>query len=120
MFEVVADRDLRLLSVSMHGFWDDATMTAYRQTLRATMDRLQRDVGCARILIDMTGYPIQPKQIAEGHGALLRGTAQLPGLRVALVMQSALSKIQATRLAANIDHRKFDTREAALEWLLAD
>lgn len=120
MFEVTADPDLRMLRLTMRGFWDDSTMAAYLKAMRKAMGDLLRGGGCRYLLIDMTDYPIQSKQIAESHGEQLRATKQVEGMRVALVMQSALSKLQAKRVAADTGHRTFESEEAALAWLLAD
>lgn len=119
MFEVTPDHDLRMLRITLRGFWDGATMAGYMKVVREAMGGLQRAGGCRYILIDMTGYPIQSKEIAESHAAALRLVTQAGGVRVALVMQSALSKLQATRVAADTGQRMFDTEEAAREWLLS-
>ena len=120
MFEVVPDVAAHLLSIRVHGFWDGATMAAYQKVLGEAVAKLQRTGGCNYILVDMTGYPIQPKQIAEAHGAILRASRKMEGTRVALVMQSALSRLQANRLAADTGHEIFPTPEAAMAWLMAD
>jgi serine/threonine-protein kinase len=120
MFEVAPDHHLRMLRIALRGFWDNATMADYMKVVREAIGGLQRVGGCRYILIDMTGYPIQSQEIAEGHAAALRIVTQAGDIRVALVMQSALSKLQASRVAADTGQRMFDTENAAQEWLLSD
>jgi len=119
-FDVTPDFTAQLLSIRMRGFWDDATMAAYLKAVNAAAAMLHRAGGCKFILVNMSGYPIQTRHIAEGHGALLRSSRKMPGTRVALVMQSALSKLQASRLAADSGHEIFPSEEAAMDWLMAE
>lgn len=119
MFDVTPDHDLRMLRLAVHGFWDQSVMAAYVAEVRRAMADLRRTGGCRYILVDMSGYPIQPKEIAEAHGALLRSSRNMDGIRVALVMQSVLSRLQANRLAAEAGHEIFDSREEAEAWLFA-
>ena len=120
MFEVTPDRDLRMLRIALRGFWTRETMSDYLKVVRDGMASLQRSGGCKYILIDMTQLPIQSQEIAEAHAAQLRVVKQMGGIRVALIMQSALSKLQAARVAADTGQKTFDTEEAAQDGLLAD
>jgi hypothetical protein len=120
MFEVVADHDLRLLRITMRGFWNEQIMADYMRVVRRETGELLRTGGCRYILIDMVDFAIQAKEIAEGHANNLKIVRERGGTRVALVMQSALSKLQAARVAADTGHRTFSTEAEAMEWLLSD
>lgn len=120
MFDVVPDHDLRMLRLKLRGFWDDGTMVRYLNAIRGAMADLQRTGGCKSILIDMSDFPIQSKAVAEGHARQLHYVRDRGGIRVAFVMQSALSKLQAARVASDTGNSTFDTEQAALDWLLAD
>jgi hypothetical protein len=120
MFEVTADPKRQLLRIVMRGFWDAETITAYSAAMRRTMGDLQRTAGCRRILIDMVDFAIQSKEVAAGHAAYLRAVRDRSEARVALVMQSALSRLQAARVASDTGHSTFATEAEALAWLMAD
>lgn len=117
MFEITADQSRRLLHIRMWGFWDAATMAAYSVEVKNKMASLLRGLGCKSILIDMIDYPIQSKEIANTHADFLRVVRDRGESRVAIVMQSALSKLQASRVANDTGHRTFDTIVEAQAWL---
>lgn len=118
MFEITADQDRQLLWIRMWGFWDAEMMSVYLQEVRRKLRHLQTSKGCRSILIDMTDYPIQSRDVAEGHAANLRVVRDRGEARVALVMQSALSKLQAARVAHDTGHATFPTEQDALAWLM--
>jgi hypothetical protein len=118
-FDIATDDDLKLLRVTLRGFWDGATMADYMQCIRAAMADLQRIGGCELILINMSDYPIQTKDVADGHAANLHAVKKLGAAKVALVMQSGLSKLQARRVVEDTGHRAFNSEEEALAWLCA-
>lgn len=118
MFEVTHDQRLGMLRVTLRGFWNGATMAGYTQAVQRCMADLRRTGGCKYVLINMIDFPIQSTQIADAHAANLRNVKRIAGVRVALVMQSALSRLQASRVAADTGHRTFATEDAALDWLL--
>lgn len=120
LFEVNAERELRMLRIIMRGFWDAETMRAYSIEVRNKMAELMQARGCRYILIDMIDFAIQSQAIAEGHAANLRMVRDRGEARVALVMQSALSKLQAARVASDTGHKTFATVAEARAWLLSD
>lgn len=120
MFEVIADHRQRLLHITMRGFWDAETMKAYMRCVRQKMAELQQTGPCKYILIDMVDFAIQSKDIAEGHAENLRVVKKRGEARVALVIQSALSKLQTARVASDTGHSTFKTEAEARAWLLSD
>jgi len=120
MFEVKAIHEQRLLRIAMRGFWDASTMTAYSKAVRQEMAELQRTGGCQYVLINMIDFAIQSKEIADGHALNLRLVKERGVARVALVMQSALSKLQAARVVSDTGHLAFATEKDALDWLFED
>lgn len=117
MFDVSADHQQHLLRITLRGFWDKATMTAYSRAVRKTLAELQNREGCRRILINMLDYPIQSKEVAEGHAANLHVVKARGEAWVALVMQSGRSKLQAARIAQDTGFPTFSSEAEALGWL---
>lgn len=119
-FELQADQARQMLRIVMRGFWTEETMAAYSIAVREKMAELLRGRGCRRILINMSDFAIQSQKVAEGHAANLRVVRDRGEARVALVMQSALSKLQAARVASDTGHSTFTTEAEALLWLMSD
>lgn len=119
MFDITTDHERHLLRIALRGFWDDTIMASYMAEVREKGAELERTGGCKYILINMVDYEIQSKEVAEAHAENLRRVKKAGVARVALVMQSALSRLQAARVAVDTGHQAFDTEDEALEWLLA-
>lgn len=75
--------------------------------------------GCRRILVDMSDYPIQSQAVAEGHVRIIAHGKNKMRAHTAVVMTSALSKLQAKRMANLAGHELFDDEASARAWLLA-
>lgn len=120
MFEVTADHQSRMLRIVLRGFWSDADMARYNVEVGRTMAELRNTGGCRTILIDMVDFPIQTQAIAEAHAAKLRVVKQTTDIRVALIMPSALSRIQAARVASDTGHRTFASEGEAMAWLAGE
>lgn len=118
-FDVREEPGRRLLHVVLRGFWDGGVMDEYMEKVRAAIGKLRRTGGCRYVLIDMVDFPIQSKAIAEGHAENLRALKRVGDARVALVMQSALSRLQAARVASDTGQRCFGTEAEARAWLFS-
>lgn len=120
MFELTADHQLRMLRIVLRGFWTEADMARYDFEVGRSMAELRNSGGCRSILIDMVDFPIQTQAIAEAHAAKLRMVKQTTDIRVALIMPSALSRIQAARVASDTGHKTFGTEGEAMAWLAGE
>lgn len=108
-----------MMRIEVHGFWTLDTMRAYVAELGGKARALREAGGCHRILVDMSDYPIQSQAIAEAHASIINHGKTELGAVTAVVMKSALSKLQAKRMAKLAGHELFDDEPAAREWLLA-
>jgi hypothetical protein len=119
MFTVTNEPEHRLMRIEVHGFWTPDTMRAYLTELGAKASALGSIGGCRRILVDMSDYPIQSQAIAEGHARIIAHGKTEMRAKTAVVMTSALSKLQAKRMARLAGQELFDDEPAARHWLLA-
>jgi len=117
VYDVEIDPARKLLIIRLAGFWTPETMKAYQAEVRRKASALHRAGGCERILVDMSDYPIQSAEIAEGHASALRHAADTLCAKAAIVMTSALSKLQASRVATSTGHRFFTDETLAFAWL---
>ncbi|MGC5799530.1 hypothetical protein [Sphingomonas sp. NFX23] len=120
MYEISSDPARQLLIVRVSGFWTREIMATYRAEVGQQASVLRQAGGCKRILVDMSHYPIQSGDIADGHAAALRFARETLGARAAIVMTSALSRLQATRVATSSGHRLFNDDVAAMTWLMGN
>ncbi len=119
MYSVTIEPAHRLLRIRVDGFWSMEVMTAYVAELRQQSDALRNAGGCERILVDMSDYPIQSRAVADGHAQIIARAKAMTNTRTALVMKSALSRLQAMRVADLAGDQLFEDEASARAWLLA-
>lgn len=119
MFEVETDHRRRLLKVTMTGFWTAETMASYYSAARKEFEALERTAGSKYVLINMAAYSVQSPKIAEEHAAYLRVFLEQGRARVAVVMPSALARMQAARVSSNLDYGIFKDEHEAMDWLFS-
>lgn len=107
----------KLLEIEYRGYWDAATLQRYDAELRRKLSAL-RSCGCAHgehvTILDMRSFPVQSQEMLAGLGAMTINPV-FRSRRVAVVLSSALGKMQAKRTAP--DYGMFDDREEAAAWL---
>lgn len=119
MYTVTIDPALHLMRIWVGGFWSAGVMTAYEAELRRQAQALGRSGGCQRILVDMSQYPIQAQNIADAHARIIARGKKMMRARTAVVMTSALSRLQALRVADLASEELFDDEVSARRWLLS-
>jgi len=118
MYEVSIDRAKQLMTVRVSGFWTREVFKAYAAEAARHADVLRRGGGFRSLLIDMSDFPLQAAAIADLHGQLLIATQQRYGVNAAVVMRSALSRLQAARVAKLTGNDLFDDADTALAALM--
>jgi hypothetical protein len=119
MYAVSIHPEHQLMKIRVEGFWSMDTMTEYAAELRRASTALVAKSGaCRRILVDMSAYPIQSSDVAAGHAAALDYASSRLGAAAALVLPSALSRMQAGRVVRSQGHQIFADEKSALNWLL--
>ncbi|KQN26691.1 hypothetical protein ASE86_11550 [Sphingomonas sp. Leaf33] len=117
-YAVAIEPDHRLLHVAVRGFWSAAMLPGYIAELLRQIAVLDTGQGCDRVLVDMTDYPIQSREIAEAHCRFIVHGRTHVGAATAIVMRSVLSRLQAKRMANIAGHELFDDEPAARAWLM--
>lgn len=118
MYNISIDRTRHLMMVAVSGFWTEDTFKAYANEAARRSDELSRSGGFKSLLIDMSEFPLQAKAIADLHGELLLTAQQRYGVAAAVVMRSALSRLQAARVAKLTGNDLFDDVGGALAALM--
>ena len=106
MFTIRVDGQRRFLDVATRGIWDQQVATRFFESVLEALKRLALH-GCPPgqhlTLIDITGFVVQPQDIATMLGLMLADP------RLAM---------QAKRVAPSNGY--FPTRAEAMAWLFAD
>lgn len=119
MYEITTEPEHRLMRIEVQGFWSPEMIPGYVAALYERIDSLKPVGGCRRILVDMSSYPIQPQSVAKAHSKIIDyGRNELKAV-TAVVMTSALSRLQAKRMANLAGRELFDDEPSARRWLLA-
>jgi len=118
MFSVNYDPDRGFVRLMIEGFWDVATVEAFATETLATLKRARAETGRSLVLTDGRTFQVQSLEVATAFDlAELRiGPVRE---RMAIVVSSALSKMQGQRALAGTDTMFFTDMAAAERWLLA-
>jgi hypothetical protein len=120
MYTVTIEPSHHLMRIRVEGFWAAEVMAAYVAELGRQTEALRKTGGCGRILVDMSDYPIQSRAIADGHARIIAHGQRTMNARTAIIMTSALSRLQAMRVAHLAGHELFDDETSAMRWLLSE
>jgi hypothetical protein len=116
-FEVRYDPAARLLRWTMRGFWTMADVAAFAQSMRAATKPLGAPPHSYDGLCDSRDFPVQSGEVSAALGEIDRiGGAMRKG-RFAIVVGSAMNKLQAQRTLKGEGIRVFLVLDDALAWL---
>lgn len=117
-FAIHVDWSRRIIRMTIRGYWDQPTLAAFTRALEAEEGRLRPEAGEFAYLCDARALKIQSKDVGTLWTSFL--TLRNPrGLRTAVVVSSALSRLQIERVAGTSNRRVFVELGEALDWLAA-
>lgn len=116
-FEIRAAR--KLLLVTKSGYWDMATFDRFAAAFRDHLRRMRADRGCDHCLIDASAFAVQSSEITAALQMLVESFDPACPRRMAGIISSQLSKLQARRSGDNLRRQVFSTRAEAEAWLFA-
>lgn len=116
-FSVEIDAKLGVVKGVVRAFWTVATLHEYKSAIANGKHRLVAAGLEPRLLIDARHQGVQGQEVVQG----LRDFAASPegrATRTAIIVESALYRLQIARIRSNEEHRTFENEEEALTWLL--
>jgi len=117
MFKIILDQQDALVLITLEGFWDEATMTAFEAAEREAVRQLPHHTGGFDQLIDSHNYPVQAPAIIARHSAWAEQLVAMGLRRTAMIMgDSGLARMQANRISTH-NHRSFASEAEARAWL---
>ena len=115
------DAEQRLLRLKLIGIWDAAILLAFvseAAALRTGVERAGHRDDAGRLLLDLTDFPVQPKQITERLSELLPRFGDRTGRVAVIRSSSALQHLQMQRLLKSDKTRVFTSAGEGEAWLL--
>jgi hypothetical protein len=114
-YSIIDDVASGSIRVSMHGFWNADTLDMYFADLDRCLHRYRTKGHGVIIISDGRDCSVQSAEIMDKSREIAKGMF-MPGDRVALVVSSALNKIQARRSYSGEVFQTFTSIEAAETW----
>ena len=109
-----ARRELHFVS---SGFFDEEAMTGLQTEIgKVAAPFLSKGIRF-RAFGDLSGYMVQTKEISDKMMIVLERAEQIGIERVAIVIKSAIVRLQYARVSEGRNVKIFDNRDEALEWL---
>lgn len=121
MYRIEFDDHERIMAVVLKGFWDVETTKRFLAELGATSSRLRAEGERYDVIVYNTDRPAQAAEVMDLLDTHLKNYTPPPGGgRLAIVVSSALAKLQTQRLFRSPSCRAFTARDEALRWLAED
>jgi hypothetical protein len=115
-YDLTADRDAGIIRViGNERLWLKNDIRAYLVDLEAAIVRCQLRTGAVRILVDLTGSPIQKPEVVGEFRRVNDIITERD--KVALVVRGVLAKMQTSRVSNTANIRAFMTWQEACAWL---
>lgn len=118
-FDVAVDIPRRLITLTLRGFWTNATFDRFADAFSAGLRQLHRLGGCSHALVDGLEFAVQPLEISDRFRDLIASMAPIAARRTATIVPAQLNGMQAERAGDTIDARIFTDRQEAEAWLFA-
>lgn len=116
MYDISLDRNRRLLRAVFTGLWDIQTLNRYEVEREAAVRGAGWRSGEYDYLLDLRDHPVQTQDVAAKGDEYYRSFQPRPR-KLALIITSALARMQVTRVVKGTQERFFDNEKAALDWL---
>jgi hypothetical protein len=115
-FSIRDDSIAGILHIRLSGFWTRDTYASYVSNLAPYVARYNSLNKSYRALCDLSEFGVQAASMNEKFTQQLAGRGQVDPF-LALVVPSALSRLQVQRWLSNEKQKIFVSREEALLWI---
>lgn len=118
MFTVAYDEAAGIVRCTTMGFYSVAEVLENARRVRDAVARCQREFGSVAMLILASEASVQSKEVMEASQKDQWRVG--PGDRMAIVLTSALARMQAARTFVSDQEKLFQTEAEAVDWLMAE
>jgi len=116
-FEIDVDEKAGVVRMVLRGFWTLADLHAFGAQLAEAVGRAARRHAIFALISDSTGFKIQSAEVSEAFGRMMGAGNRVHAGPSAIVVGSALNKLQAERLLGSPRVRIFTDFDAAVRWV---
>jgi hypothetical protein len=117
MYDMSFDTECALLTVTKRGFWSMADLRAFTGAF-LTLDRdLRRQHPRYRIFADCRAYSVQSADVSRVYTEIFDDISTYHQGRFAIVVPSALARMQAQRAMPHAIVNVFTDPAEAMQWL---
>lgn len=111
------DEQRVLLTLKQRGYWSLETFGRYEREYLAQHDHIRTRHRNYRVFADCADYPVQSTEVGEAFTALFAKLMSENKGHNAIIVSSALNRIQAQRLIPQPNVKIFTDGKAAMDWL---
>ncbi len=111
------DKGARLVRTTLRGQWTLGDVEGYDRERSVLLKASGWQSGTFAYLADLRETGVQPMEVASAQQEAL-GRMPITPRRVAVIVPSALARMQAKRMNDHPDRRFFSDEPAALAWLV--
>ncbi|VXC42514.1 GAF domain-containing protein [Sphingomonas sp. 8AM] len=107
------------LKIELSRFWSDRLIKLYLNDLRSETLRMAERGYYKGALVDASHYKLQTPAVARGHADAMKIEKRMFNAKAAVVLPKGNSNLQMKRLANETEHRSFDCKADAMDWLMS-
>jgi hypothetical protein len=120
MYSIEVDLDRNLVRAELEGFWTSGDFEKFMADEHAAVAKLRCPIGKHILLCDLSKLNVVAQDIVPHIVADMNSQGSRDAAWIAIVIQSALLKIQMQRLIARPNMMIFDSALQAEDWLLTE
>jgi hypothetical protein len=119
MYKITVDIENNLVELELEGFWTESEFETFIAEQHTALNKLHCRVGRHLLLCDLTSLNVVAQDVAARVTTDLNSQGPRDAEWIAIVISSALLKLQMQRLLTRSNAQIFDDVAKAREWLLA-
>jgi hypothetical protein len=119
MYKITLDVENDLVELELEGFWTESEFEIFIAEQHAALKKLRCQIGKHLLLCDLTKLNVVAQDVAAQVTTDLNSQGPRDAEWLAIVISSALLKLQMQRLLTRSNAQIFDDVEAAREWLMS-
>lgn len=113
------DEQSNLLKVTQSGYWSLEIFDRFKQEFLALHSEVLTRHHSYRVFAQCTDYPVQSHEVGEAFSVFFAKLMAENNGRYAILVGSALNKMQARRVIPQPHVKTFTSSDAAMAWLMA-
>ena len=117
-FTIEVDRSSGLICAAAYEFWTPAILERFKVSVQVEQEVTRRSGLRPLFLVDVRQHGVQSKEVVESLQAFANSSSWR-ATKTAVVVESALYRLQAARIGSGPNHAIFRSVDEARQWLLA-